>query len=152
MNPGRTTTGLIHGVIEVDDITWPDLGPFIDIANELVTEVCASVTVNSDGTGSPYYSTHRLENIETWLAAHFYAVADQQIDYAKVSVLAVKYQVKLDIGFDVTKYGQQAMRLDTRGGLASLNNVTKDVKKPRKVGVIYLGTPNPCVCEVQWCP
>lgn len=147
MYPGRTTTALIKGVIEVDDTTWPDLSPFIDMANELVTEVCASEKVNPDGTGGPYYSDHRLELIETQLAAHFYAISDAQIDYAKVSILAVKFQVKIDLGFDQTKPGQQATRLDTRGGLAALNNKAKVALKPRRAGVFYVGGTE---CEMVW--
>ncbi len=139
MYPGRTTEDLVKGIIEVDAQAWPDISPFIDAANEMVTELCATVTVNADGTGPLYYNDHRLEVIERWLSAHFYALADQQVEFEKVSSLAQKYQVKIDIGLDQTKYGQMAMRLDTRGRLASINNIVKDVKLPRKVGVTYLG-------------
>lgn len=138
MLPGRTTAPLVKGIIEVDSIAWPDITPFIDVANELVTEVCAVITKNADGSGGPYYSDYRLEMIERWLAAHFYAIADQQVLQESVTHLSETFQAKIDIGFKQTKQGQQAMRLDTKGALATLDNRANTMKN-RRVDIIYLG-------------
>lgn len=106
----RTTPELVAGIIEVDD--GDDLEPFIDVANELVTEVCAPVVT---------YSAPRLEKIERWLAAHFYAIQRPRNFLEQAGTLREQIESKVDLGFNVTRYGQQAMRLDTAGGLAALD-------------------------------
>jgi len=109
----RTTDEAVQGIIEHD--TTISLTPFIEAANALVTEVCS--TDNYDAT--------RLELIERWLSAHFYAIRDPRYESEKAGDVAAKYQSKVNLGFDVTHYGQMAMRLDTAGGLAALNTEAK---------------------------
>jgi len=110
----RTTAELVAGIIEVDeDIS---LTPFMNAANELVTELCAGVSS---------YSTTRLQTIETWLSAHFYAIRDPRLVSEKASKVASTNQSKVDLAFDNSHYGQMAMGLDTNGGLASLNKRMK---------------------------
>ena len=111
----RTTDASVGGIIEVDSSI--SLTPFISIANELVTECCGSVT--------PAYSTTRLELIERWLAAHFYTNRDGRAFREKAGSVSKEKQSKVDLGFDTSHYGQTAMRLDTLGGLASLNEQSK---------------------------
>lgn len=136
----RTTPELVAEIIEVD--VDPDAGidlatrlnPFIGYASELVTEVCAPVT---------RYSETRLRDIETWLAAHFYAVFDPQFMATTVGDVRTQYESKVDLGLDVTRYGQQAKRLDTEGGLAALDERMKSASEggalPRKAKVVWLG-------------
>lgn len=131
----RATLALVQGVIEVDDDLIPDeaaMLPFITLANELVTEVCT-------GTAGPTvaYSTERLELIETWLAAHFYTNLDPRAVSESAGVSA-SYQSRVDLGFDTSHYGQTAMRMDTNGGLARLNQEAKNGK--RRIKVTWLGT------------
>lgn len=122
----RTTTVLVGGIIEVDvKIT---LTPFIEVANELVTECCSEDD----------YTTTRLELIERWLAAHFYTVRDMRAETEKAGPVSERKQSKVDLGFDSSHYGQTAMRLDTAGGLTRLNEQTKQGKKPL-VSVAWLG-------------
>lgn len=109
----RTTDEAVEGIIEVEENAT--LTPFIEAANVLVTEVCTSST----------YDDARLELIERWLSAHFYAIYDPRFESEKAGDVAAKYQTKVNLGFDVTHYGQMAMRLDTAGGLASLNTEAK---------------------------
>lgn len=131
----RTTMAQIAGIIELDAEIVPDdaaMLPFIEIANELVTECCT-------GTKGPAsaYSDVRLELIERWLAAHFYAQRDPR--YASESAgVSVSYQSSVAIGFDNTHYGQQAMRLDTNGALAANNENAK--KGRRRASGYWLGT------------
>ena len=110
-----TTAALVAGIIEVD--TSITLTPFISVANEFVTECCASAT--------PAYSVARLALIETWLAAHIYTVRDMRAEQEKAGDVSEKKQSKVDLGFDTSHYGQTAMRLDTLGGLAALNASAK---------------------------
>lgn len=112
----RTTAELVKGVIEVDSDSVPDLDPFILVANELVTEIC-------EPSG---YTATRLEAIERWLAAHFYAVRDMRRSTETAGSVSESYQYKLGLHLNSTMYGQQAMMLDTAGGLASLNKQMTD--------------------------
>lgn len=126
----RTTPSQVEGIIEVDSDTWPDITPFIEIANDLVTEKCTA-------SG---YTDARLELIERWLSAHFYAIADPRTTSERADTVGESFQHKIGLGFALTHYGQQAMLLDTKGNLASLNNVAKEIKLPKNFGVTYLGT------------
>jgi hypothetical protein len=134
MLPGRTTRSLVAGIIEVDlTIVQTDmsgLDPFIDIANELVTECCTT-------TGATYLP-YRLEMIERWLTAHFYAMRDERPQMERAGPVAQTFQKVVDTGFEATLYGQQAIRLDTRGGLAAKNNKTKHMRD-LPVGIFHLG-------------
>jgi len=128
----RTTVSAVEGIIEVDSTTISDITPFIAVANELVTECCASAG----------YSESRLELLERWLTAHFYAIRDPRVDTEKAGSVSVKYQYKVDLGFNVTTYGQQALLLDTAGGLIELQNALMTGKKKVIPGVTWLGTEN----------
>lgn len=137
----RTTSDNVQTIIELEE--GDDLTAFILTANELVTEICASVK-KADGTD--FYGAGRLELIERWLAAHFYAVLRPRPFLEQIDVLRVQNESKVDIGLDVTRYGQQAMRLDTQGGLAVLNNSLKKAIKPlpaqnRRKSLTWLGKP-----------
>ena len=123
----RTTDAEVGGVIEVD-ASIP-LAPFISIANELVTELC---------TDSGYTET-RLTLIETWLAAHFYGIRDQQVSREQAGSVSVAFQFKIALHFNQTKQGQTAMLLDTAGNLAQLNKRIEDGEVP-KIHMSWLGT------------
>jgi hypothetical protein len=124
----RTTAALVKGIIEVDEDSIPDLDPFILTANELVTECC----------GSAGYTATRLELIERWLAAHFVAIRDPRLASEQAGVSA-RYQHKVGLILQVTTYGQQAMTLDTAGGLAALSKRAEE-GKTKSVGITWLGT------------
>lgn len=131
----RTTLAQVETIIELDAELIPDeaaLTPFIDVANELVTEACVT---NGPETA---YTDARLELIERWLTAHIYTIRDPRVANERAGAVGVSYQSSVGLGFDTSHYGQMAMRLDTNGGLAKLNT---DTKKGRpRVGVQWLGT------------
>jgi len=112
----RTTSEAVAGILE--EQATLSLGPFIEAANYLVTKVCATAT-NSDGTS--WYSDAELELIERWLSAHFYHVAATRADTEQAGSVSQKLRSKVDLGLNLTHYGQQAMLLDTAGGLRDLN-------------------------------
>ena len=128
----RTSDAQVAGIIEVD--TSIDLTPFITTANELVTEMCTG----DNGPDTEYDAT-RLELIERWLAAHFYAQRDPRPTAEKAGPVGVNYQSKVEIGLDNTHYGQMAKRLDTNGGLAALDVAANEGQR-RTVGITWLGT------------
>lgn len=123
----RTTSAAVGAVIELDDAI--DITPFIETANALVTEVCVP---------SGYDDT-RLELIERWLSAHFYAIRDPRAVSESVKGLGVTYQSAVGLALMVTHYGQHAAMLDTKGGLAKLSMNTAQGRKPFKAGIAYLG-------------
>lgn len=104
----RTTSVLVGGIIEVDSNI--DLSPFIEVANELVTEVCDSDLGDT-----------RLEKIERYLAAHFYTLRDPRTTSERAGPVGASFQSKVDLFLESSHYGQMAMVLDTSGGLANLN-------------------------------
>jgi hypothetical protein len=128
----RTTPELVRGVIEVNDEI--DLDPFISASNKLVTARCSDAG----------YDTDLLQEIETWLAAHFYAIRDPRTTFEGVGAAQLSYESKVDIGLKVTRYGQQAMRLDYAGGLASLDNtlnkITTNLTERKRI--TWLGSSN----------
>lgn len=132
----RTTKAQIEAIIEVDATVVPDdaaMEPFILVANELVTERCTGAA----GPSTPYTDA-RLEMIERWLAAHFYTNRDPRVTDERAGGVSATYQSSVGLGFDTSHYGQMAMRLDTNGGLAKLN---EDTKKGRpRVRVVWPGT------------
>lgn len=125
----RTTQDLVLDIIEVDLVTWPDLTSFMKAANHLINRIVDLTK----------YTADELQLIETWLAAHFAAIADMRRAMEKAGDVSESFQHKLDLRLDVTMYGQQAMILETEGALAAWNEESKNGAK-RKVGVIWLGT------------
>lgn len=126
----RTTAAAVAEIVEQD--TTIDMDPFIEAANALVTEKCAVVTT---------YTAGRLELIERWLSAHFYRIRDMPVTQESIKGVTENFQHREDLGFDVTHYGQMAMRLDTNGGLAALN---KQIKSGAgSVQIEWLGKENP---------
>lgn len=124
----RTTADAVKKIIEVDETISDDLEPFIEIANLMVTDHC---------TGSSY-SDAKLELIERWLTAHFYAVRDQRVQSEGVSGISQTFQTQVGMYFDLTIYGQQAMLIDSAGNLAALNAGVKK-GKTRNAAIQYLG-------------
>lgn len=116
----RTNEDLVASIIDVGQAD--DVNPYITTANQFVTELCTT-------SG---YDTTRLELIERWLAAHFFDVnRGRAIRGAVYPGPSEDYEpVKVDLFFNNTKYGQQAVLLDTAGNLAALQNAMEDVKKP----------------------
>lgn len=127
----RTTPEQVALIIEVDASI--STTPFIELANELVTEACTG-----DNGPSVVYTDARLEVIERWLAAHFYTVRDPRSSSESAGAVSASFQSVVAIGFDSSHYGQTAMRLDTNGGLARINERAK--KGSGKIGMIWLGT------------
>lgn len=131
----RTDADAVGGLLEVDvDI---DLDPFIESANFLVTKVCV---VADSG-----YDDVQLEIIERYLAAHFYGLRDPSRTQEQIDVVRDMFETnKVDLGLQLTRWGQQALRFDTNGYLAALDNAVKDVTKPlpgglRNRSIMWLG-------------
>lgn len=116
---------------QYDGVNSPSLDAFIDTANSLVTQL------NSECNSGGELDTARLELIERYLAAHFYAHADQQMQAKQTGDASATFKGKTDLGLNGTDYGQTALLLDTTGCLANWNQQLKSGKK--KIGVKWLG-------------
>jgi hypothetical protein len=102
----RTTEELVGGLIELDDSVPVD--PFITTASLLVDRLCAPEV--DDDT--------ELEIVERWLSAHFYAVRESRSVSESVAGISETKQSKVDLGLDLSHYGQTAKLLDSSGALA----------------------------------
>lgn len=126
----RCSDADIKAVMEFDP-TISNLAPFRIAANELVTEICASAGV---------YSSTRLKSIETWLAAHFLAVRDPRYQSESIGAASATIQSgQMGMNLSLTTYGQQALLMDTQGGLARLNTHISQGKRA-KAGILHLGS------------
>jgi hypothetical protein len=98
--------------------TKRDCTPFINAANVVVSEVLT-------GAG---LSNARLDLITSYLAAHFCSITEESGGLVSVAIDGVKeqytpiasYRDALK-GFQITRYGQQALTLDTSGKLGSMS-------------------------------
>ena len=123
----RTTELDVSKIIELDATI--DLDPFIEVASALVDEVCVP---------NVSYTATRLELVERWLSAFFYAIRDPRSNSESAGGVSASYQKTSAIGFDTNEWGQMAMRLATGGELSALNERIK--KGTRKTAnVYYLG-------------
>ena len=132
----RTIALAVKKLVEVDEtINEGDISPFIETANALVEECCATAT---KGDGTPYYTDARLELIERWLSAHFYVMRDQAIASEKAGPVSANYQYDVGKMLQGSRFGQQAITLDTYGGLAALSKSMEEGQTGRP-GVTWLG-------------
>lgn len=111
----RTTAELIAAIIEWD--VSIGLDPFIAAANSLVDEIAVE-------SG---HDEARLTLIETWLAAHFYAMRDPRVTAEGAGPVNASYQSAVATGLKTSHYGQMAMTLDTSGLLAAMSESRKRV-------------------------
>ena len=127
-----TDAAKVGEVIEVDSAISLDI--FIGLANELTTEYCTG-----DNGPAIAYTATRLEYIERLLAAHFYTMRDPRAESEKAGPVSVKYQSNTGLNLANSHYGQQAMIMDTNGGLAALNKSTEEGQR-RSGDMFWLGT------------
>jgi hypothetical protein len=96
--------------------TKRDCTPFINAANIVVSEVL----------GASNLSAPRIDLITQYLAAHFCSLTEEQGGLVSSQIAGAKeeyvpissYRDALK-GFQITRYGQQALALDTTGQLAA---------------------------------
>lgn len=125
----RTNEDLVKSIIFEDDFDITSYDTFIATANMIVTKY---VAINAN------YTAGDLQLIETWLAAHFCCINSPRKTQSTISSAQASYESRVGMGFNLTRYGQQAMLLAGYGELANLN-VLLDQKKVRKPSVIFIG-------------
>lgn len=124
----RTTANAVSEIVKVK--SGDDLTPFIEAANSIVTQHCTDDA----------FTAAQLELIERWLSAHFYLVYHPAGLIERAGPVSKQIESRVDLGFDVTRHGQMAMRLDWSGALSALN---EQAKKGAQItaGITWLGTP-----------
>jgi hypothetical protein len=130
----RTTAVQVKSIIDVDEAD-SYLNAYMDVATELVDDHC----LESE------YDANKLELIERYLTAHFYACNKRRTLQQGVAqaINQTFDRVQVDFYLYNTVFGQQAMSLDPDGNLAGFVNSLKDIKKPLgpdRQKVRWLGT------------
>lgn len=119
----RTTPELVAGIIEVDEEIA--LTPFISAAAALVDRVESYAIENElllDGAGTDDPTREeKLQQIETWLAAHFYTVRDPRPTSESARGVGSNYQSAVTYSLFTSHYGQHAMLLDETGVLQQIS-------------------------------
>ena len=111
----RVTDAEVHGIMSDLDVSF-DTTPFIVTAELVVTEELEDKGLSAD----------RLKQIVLWLAAH-YVTIDVEKGGLRAEVIGEAretFAVKSGVGIQSTRYGQQAVALDTTGRLASKDKPT----------------------------
>ena len=121
----RTTERAVRAILGGHYDNSTGLQPFIDTASSLVDDISAA---------APSILASRLELIERWLAAHYYEHSDPIASSRSTGKASGQFQGRTEMGFDSTKYGQEAKRLDTSGLLVKLDQPLRP-----KAGCLWLG-------------
>jgi hypothetical protein len=110
----RVSNSEVEAIVD----TKRDVTPFVENANLVVNENLANKGLTDD----------RLKLVELYLAAHFVAVTEERGALTEVegSNQRETYEIEVQTGFGMTRYGQQAMALDTT---QTLSNLSKNAGK-----------------------
>ena len=108
----RTNEDAVALIIQVDRTIITDFDPFMASADIIVDNVVAVAPIPSDA---------RLELVARYLAAHFIAIAQGQIQMEKVKSIQQQFATYVDKGFAITHWGSTAMMVDTTGRLAAFH-------------------------------
>ncbi len=110
--PIRTKPGAVLSVLlrEYDTVNNPSLGSFIDLASNLTDQVQAN-----DCAG--LLTASGLELIERLLAAHFYQIGDPGYTSRSTGGASGSFNGQQTQTLKGTRYGQQAMLMDSTGFL-----------------------------------
>ncbi len=121
----RATTESVRAVIEVDAAA--DLNALITAANALTEYVVSQDTLS-------LLTTDLQFQIETYLAAHLYALKDPQYQAKHTGKAGATYQGQTKLRLEATWWGQQALIFDVTGKLTALNDGVKQVLSVQWLG------------------
>lgn len=125
----RTTDTAVKAILlkDYDANRVPDLTPFIEAASAIVDDIIACAAE----TGAAI-TTERRELVERWLSAHFYKMSDKEHNSASNLGASASFTGQFAMGFDSTRYGQMAQRLDNTDCL-------ENIDKTQQVRLDWLG-------------
>lgn len=125
----RTSEDRVRSIIDND--TNIDVSPFIRPAGLLTDKI-------SSNDADSLLTVADLIEIETFLAAHFYAYRDQLLSSKSTGGASGSFQGQTGMYFEYTPYGQMALLMDVTGYLSGLQLQAKDGRK--KVAMYWLGS------------
>ncbi len=99
----------VEEIIDVDSSV--NVTRFIQTANTLINEILLRAGL----------SAAILVEIELWLSAHFVAMLQRQLTSEAIDDAKDTFVSKIDLGLRNSRYGQQAIALDSSGKLAALS-------------------------------
>ena len=125
----RVTAQEVKHLVPDTDIDVTDLKLFIEIANLIVEENLVAAT--------PIMSAARLTKIELMLAAHYLVVADEKgsLTSQTTGEATESHHRKTFEGLKMTRWGQQAISMDTTDTLADMAG-TDGVKLKAQLRVV----------------
>lgn len=113
----RTTAAVVKEIMDTE-LTELQIRPFVASANVFVTAVL----------GSKNLGDTMLAEIEKWVAAHFASIRAPEVRSEGVGGASVTYLTgPMGKGLGQTRYGQQAMILDTSGTLVNIGKTPATV-------------------------
>jgi hypothetical protein len=129
----RTSSSKVQEILvdHYDSVNSISLTAFISTANSLTNKVASN-------DADTLLSSTDLELVERWLAAHFYAHADQLSQSRGGGRANASFQGQTAMALTSTQYGQTAMVLDVTGYLSRLSQ--QAVSGPVKASMSWLGT------------
>jgi hypothetical protein len=133
----RTTTAAVQGILADQYDGKTDLNQFCITASAMVDWVCA-VDQNDDIRNNPTL----LEQVETFLAAHFYQVADPAYKSKGVGGASGSFRGNDGMVFTSTLYGQHACAIDVSEALAKRSKEVEEGGK-RVARCLWAGTEHP---------
>lgn len=119
----RTDSATVGKVIEVDPTLTAAVTQAIAAATVIVDRVYTRATAKG-----VTLSTDELLQIETYLAAHYYALRDPQYISKATDDASATFQGQTGMGLDSTFWGQMAKTLDVSGCLQEQAN---GIKRPK---------------------
>lgn len=125
----RTTVNAVQKILLKDWNGADLLDPFIEAATAVVdrVDVCAAAR-------SRTLTSTELELVERWLAAHFYAMSNQQLSSKSTKGAGGSFRASGGLNLDGTTYGQTARTLDYSGCLDA-------IAKRKVAAAVWLGRP-----------
>lgn len=123
----RTTPEDVRKIIELDATL--DVIPFIEMASDLITEVCGDVG----------YTEDRMVMLENLLTAHLCTMLEPRVTSESVSTLQERVATRIGFGLNHSVYGQMLLRFDTAGGFAALELQTRNGPGGGIAGISFVG-------------
>jgi hypothetical protein len=123
--PARTNSAAVVSILgtNYDNRRKPSLSGFIATASDVVDQVLAISKQKSRVKNLGGLTPTTLQNIEMWLAAHFYCIQDPLYMTRSTQGASGGFQRSTaKEGFASTDYGKQALACDWSGCLCNIND------------------------------
>lgn len=108
-------------------VTSDEVKALIDTSRDVTTFIESADLIVSEDLVDKGLSADRLKQIELYLAAHFVAITEERgaLTHAEIGDSNESYQIAKGKGYDMTRFGQQAMDFDTSGTLKTQTKAGK---------------------------